>query len=82
MKTLIKGGRVVDPANGLDGIYDVLIEDGKIAKTGSGLKDQADTVIDASGKLVLPGNTGTASKNSRNCRPSRPSVPVAPETGP
>lgn len=31
MRQLLKGGRVVDPSQGLDGIYDVLIEDGHIA---------------------------------------------------
>ena len=32
MKTLIKNGRVLDPATKKDGIYDVLIEDGIIKK--------------------------------------------------
>ena len=31
MKTLIKGGRVIDPANNIDAVMDVLAEDGKIA---------------------------------------------------
>ncbi len=31
MLTLIRGGRVVDPGN-LDGIMDILIEDGKIVE--------------------------------------------------
>ena len=31
MKLLLKGGRVVDPANSIDGLFDVLVEDGKIA---------------------------------------------------
>ena len=31
MKRLLKGGRVVDPANGLDGAFDVLIDGGVIA---------------------------------------------------
>ena len=30
MNRLLKGGRVVDPANGRDGVFDVLIEDGRI----------------------------------------------------
>lgn len=34
---------------------DLLIVDNKIAKIGSALEDQADVVIDAEGKLVLPG---------------------------
>jgi len=31
---LIAGGRVIDPANGLDAVADVLILEGKIAATG------------------------------------------------
>ena len=30
MKRLLRGGRVVDPANGRDGIFDILIEEGLI----------------------------------------------------
>ena len=37
MKLLLKGGRVVDPADGLDGAFDVLIEDGRIARVGRDL---------------------------------------------
>ncbi|MCR5176731.1 MAG: dihydroorotase [Anaerovibrio sp.] len=55
MKTLIKGGRVIDPANGTDKIADVLIEDGKIAKVAAGIKDSADEIIEAAGKIVSPG---------------------------
>lgn len=32
MSILIKGGRVIDPANNIDGIYDVLVKDGQIKK--------------------------------------------------
>jgi dihydroorotase len=52
---LIKNGRVVDPANQIDKVADVLVENGKIAKVAVNLKDQAETVIDASGKIVAPG---------------------------
>ena len=31
MKVLLKGGRVIDPAAGRDGVFDVLIDDGRIA---------------------------------------------------
>ena len=55
MNILIKGGRVIDPAQGLDKVLDVLIENGKIAKVGTGLKSEGAEVIDASGKLVTPG---------------------------
>ena len=33
-KLLIRGGHVIDPANGMDKIADVLIEDGKISAKG------------------------------------------------
>ena len=37
MKRLLKGGRLVDPANGRDGVFDVLIEDDRIARVGRDL---------------------------------------------
>ncbi|MEI6083374.1 MAG: dihydroorotase [Verrucomicrobiota bacterium] len=52
MKALhIRGGRVIDPANGIDAIRDVFLADGKIVAT---LPDKAE-VIDATGKIVTPG---------------------------
>jgi len=51
---LIKNGRVIDPANNIDKICDLLIVDGKIASVGK-IEKHAQTVIDASGKLVTPG---------------------------
>ena len=51
---LIKNGRVIDPANNIDKICDLLIVDGKIASVGK-IEEHAQTVIDASGKLVTPG---------------------------
>ena len=45
MKLLLKGGRVVDPAYGRDGEFDVLIEDGRIARIGKSLPaDGADVL--------------------------------------
>jgi len=55
MKLLIKGGRVVDPANDIDAIMDIMIENGLIIAVQADIKDQADTVIDAAGKVVCPG---------------------------
>ena len=55
MKTLIKGGRVIDPASGKDGIYDILIEDDRIADVAGSISAEADKVIDASGYYVMPG---------------------------
>ena len=54
MKTLIHGGRLIDPANKLDGRYNLLLEDGKVAWVGTSLPD-ADQTVDASGKIVTPG---------------------------
>ena len=55
MKLLVKGGKVIDPANGLTGNADILIENGKIAAVGAKLPKDGAEVIDASNKLVLPG---------------------------
>ena len=52
---LIQNGHVVDPANQVDGVADVFIQNGKIEKVGKGLKVKADQVIDAKGKIVTPG---------------------------
>ena len=55
MKTLIKGGRVIDPANAIDKIADVLVEDGKIAAVGENLQAEGAQVVEAAGKIVSPG---------------------------
>ncbi len=53
---LLEGGRVVDPANGVDEPLDLLILDGKVAELGRGLDhDPSVTVLDVSGQLVAPG---------------------------
>lgn len=52
---LIQQGRVIDPANKLDGVYDILIEDGKIAQIGKKITKKAQQTIDAKGLLVTPG---------------------------
>src|SRR5215469_1489363 len=50
----ISGGRVVDPASGMDAVMDVAVVDGKIAATGTGL-GEAEHEIDATGLVVAPG---------------------------
>ena len=57
MILLIQNGRVIDPANKVDGKLDVLVSGGKIAKMGKPGSIPADgaELIDASGKLVVPG---------------------------
>jgi len=55
MKILIKNGHVVDPANNLDSVSDILVEDKQIIKVAKDIKDAADKTIDATGKIVMPG---------------------------
>ncbi len=55
MKIIIKNGRVIDPASKFDGVSDILLENGKIARLGKDLSARAEMTIDARGKLVLPG---------------------------
>ena len=53
---LIRGGHVIDPKNGLDGLMDIGISDGKIAVVAPNILDaRAKTVADASGLYVTPG---------------------------
>ena len=57
MKTiLLQGGHVVDPANQIDGIHDVLIENGVIKAVGQQLEVPMDADIrDCTGLVVAPG---------------------------
>lgn len=70
MTTIIKNGQVLDPSQGIDGICDIVVEQGRIreikpqaaghkqpAAKGRGPENQDGdvTVIDAKGRLVLPG---------------------------
>jgi len=56
MKLILKGGRVVDPANGVDGMFDVLIEDGVIGRVGKDLPRDGALVYEVPvGGIVVPG---------------------------
>jgi dihydroorotase len=56
MNILIKGGRIIDPSQGLDDKLDVLVVDGKIAEIGKKLTPgKGVEVIDAKGMIVAPG---------------------------
>jgi dihydroorotase len=56
MSLLLRGGRVIDPANNLDAVQDVLIAEGKIERLGLSLEAPAGAeIVDASGKIVCPG---------------------------
>ncbi|MBI4824700.1 MAG: dihydroorotase [Nitrospirae bacterium] len=57
MKILIKNGHVIDPSEGIDGVFDILIDGKKIKaiKPSEGVTGSSDKVIDAKGLYVLPG---------------------------
>jgi dihydroorotase len=56
LKLLIKNGHVVDARTGRNGIFDILIYEGKIADIGNDLEiDSNYDYIDAAGKYVVPG---------------------------
>jgi len=53
-RILLRGGRVVDPANGRDGAFDVLIDGDRIARVGRGLPvEDGVKVVDVPGGLVV-----------------------------
>ena len=52
---VLKGGRVIDPSQGLDGIADVAFAGGKVAAVGKSLKADGAAVRDVSGHIVSPG---------------------------
>ena len=56
MNIIIKGGRVIDPANRLDEITDLFIADGKVVSLSEAPNGfQAEQTIDATGQIVCPG---------------------------
>ncbi len=55
MKTLIRGGRLVDPVQGIDAQRDVLIENGFVSRIGEHLDADGARVVDAANAVVAPG---------------------------
>src|SRR6202795_4744664 len=57
MKRLLKGGRLVDPANGRDGAFDILVDGDRIARVGRDLPVESDmsVVTIPSGVVICPG---------------------------
>lgn len=56
MKIQIKNGRVIDPKNKIDAVQDVFVTSGKILALGQAPNGfVADTIIDATGLIVIPG---------------------------
>jgi dihydroorotase len=55
---LIRGGRLIDPAEGIDALKDVVLKDGRVVEIASPGKAKVDSgaeIIDASGMVVTPG---------------------------
>lgn len=68
MVLIVKGGYVIDPASGYEGVADILVEDGKITKIGQDMRMHGEPedctgesempekmIINAKGKIVAPG---------------------------
>lgn len=55
MDILIKNGRIIDPANNIDEVMDLLVSDGKIKAVSKNIDSDCKNVIDADGFWVTPG---------------------------
>ncbi|MGI6550317.1 MAG: dihydroorotase [Syntrophomonadales bacterium] len=55
MTLLIKGGRIIDPANQIDMTGDVLIEDGRIKEVSPSIASNGAEFVNAEGMIVCPG---------------------------
>jgi len=56
---ILRGGRVIDPASGLDAVADVVVENGRIVRVGrdaaEGIVGESIQSIDCTGRWVTPG---------------------------
>ena len=52
---LLKGGRLIDPAGGKDGIFDIRVRDGKVEAIAANLDSNGATVIDVKDQIVTAG---------------------------
>jgi dihydroorotase len=52
---LLKGGRLIDPASGKDGAFDIRVRDGKIEAIGANLAADGVAIIEAKDRVVTPG---------------------------
>ena len=52
---LIRGGRVIDPAQQLDEVIDLLLVDGTVAQFGNNVQHDGAEFVDAGGCIVCPG---------------------------
>ncbi len=76
----IEGGRVIDPAGGVDGPRTVVVRDGKIAEVGERVERPRDArAIDARGTW---GTSATRASRARTCTRSRSSARGSASAGP
>ncbi|MEE2792805.1 MAG: amidohydrolase family protein [Acidobacteriota bacterium] len=68
---VIKGGRVIDPSLQVNAILDVGIADGRIAAVNRNISAADADIIDATGKLVLPGLLDVHSHYARDAEGPR-----------
>ena len=52
---ILKGGRIIDPANGRDAVADIGFGEGKVEAVGADLPLQGSEAIDVRGLIVVPG---------------------------
>ncbi len=70
---VVKGGRVIDPSRALDATVDIAVANGKIAAVAADIPPGAAEVVDARGKLAVPGlidihtHTGVSRKVPVSC---------------
>lgn len=50
MVLIVKGGYVIDPASGYEGVADILVEDGKITKIGQDMRMHGEPEVQGSPK--------------------------------
>ena len=55
MGLLLRGGRVVDPAQNLDGVQDLLLDAGRVAAIARELPSEGHETVSARGLVVCPG---------------------------
>ncbi|HVB16458.1 MAG TPA: amidohydrolase/deacetylase family metallohydrolase [Stellaceae bacterium] len=55
LDVILKGGRIIDPANGRDEVTDIGFGGGRVAALGSGLPLRGEVTVDATNRIVAPG---------------------------
>ena len=68
---VVRGGRVLDPSLGIDGVRDVAISGGRIAAVEPGVEEGAAQVVDARGRFVVPGLIDVHTHYAREAEGSR-----------